>query len=81
MTIPTISEIYLEAFTLLPDFTEMKTDIGKSVYKELDTGIESRWTLTAPAPPVAPVAVNGRPIPVKRLPEYEAEMEIVRITT
>jgi len=47
-TIPTISKMYLEAFTLLSDFDKMKTDVGKSVYKELEAGIKSRWNLTAP---------------------------------
>ena len=40
--------MYLEAFTLLSDFDKMKTDVGKSVYKELEAGIKSRWNLTAP---------------------------------
>ncbi|KAF8942823.1 hypothetical protein BGZ47_006087 [Haplosporangium gracile] len=43
--------------------------------------MKSRWNLIAPTPPGAPVAVNGRPISAKRLADYEAEMEIVRITT
>lgn len=74
-TIPTISKMYLEAFALLPDFTEMKTDIGKSVYNKLDIGIRSRWSFSAPAQPVAPIEVDGRPISNKRRAEYDAEME------
>jgi hypothetical protein len=80
-TIPTMSNMYLEAVTLLPDFDIMNTDIGKSVYKELEAGIKSRWDLTSPTRPVDLAAVNGRPISAKRLAEYEAEMESVRITT
>jgi hypothetical protein len=41
-TIPTISNMYLEAFTLLSDFDKMNTDIGKSIYNELEAGIKSR---------------------------------------
>ncbi|KAG0293180.1 hypothetical protein BGZ98_002282 [Dissophora globulifera] len=48
---------------------------------KLDTGIKSRWSLTAPTTPVAPVAANGNPISAKRIADYVAKKANFRIST
>lgn len=82
--IPTISTMYSQALTLLPDFSVMKTDIGKEVFRHLDAGIRSRWSLTPPTRPVAPVAkkVDGVDVPIslKKQAEYQAQMDRFNIT-
>ncbi|KAF9928758.1 hypothetical protein FBU30_002125 [Linnemannia zychae] len=76
-TIPTISRMYWEAFTPLPDLAEMTTDISRSVYNELEAGIKSRWSFTPPTPTIAPIAIDNRPILAKKISGLEAEIESI----
>jgi len=64
---------------ILPDFATMVTSIGKSVYRHLEAGIKSRWSLVLPEPPVAPIPKKDRngvdlPVPAGKLADHKAQM-------
>ncbi|KAF9543497.1 hypothetical protein EC957_000858 [Mortierella hygrophila] len=52
----TLHPTHIHLDELQTAFSAMKTDIGKKVFNNLEAGTGSRWPLTPPTCPVAPVA-------------------------